>query len=235
MENSSQPLYQDRIKLVTSFDELTSTPFKGKINAICWPREIKGNFGNIVEHFTLPEGRCTLEESRLKELSLNVGGKAALTEILNDLHLLQELGFAPNLECLRNYPRDESSPLPTDVYSYHVDSANVETDTYLCTYYGSPSEILPNERAQRRVDIPEARQQLLKIFGGNEGSRFEKFLVKNCHHLHYHQICHTPPLSCGLGYLWRLAVDYPDCPVAPCIHRAPQNLPNDCMRLLLIC
>ena len=73
----------------------------------------------------------------------------------------------PVLNCIRDYPRDENpGPVPTDVFSFHADSATVEAGTYLCTYYGAPSEGLRNDEAQRRVDIPATRAELLRRFGG---------------------------------------------------------------------
>jgi hypothetical protein len=47
---------------------------------------------------------------------------------------------------------EESGAVPTDVYSFHADSATVETDTYLCSYTEAASEGLRNEEAQRYVD-----------------------------------------------------------------------------------
>ena len=42
------------------------------------------------------------------------------------------------------------------------------------------------------------------------------------------------PFSFGLGNLWRIAVEYPDSPVPPCVHRAPATIPGRPPRLLLI-
>ena len=124
--------------------------------------------------------------------------------------------------------------MPTDVFSFHADSATVEADTYLCTYHGSPSEGLRNDEAQRRVDIPATRAELLKRFGGNDDDAFREYLKENCYDLHYAPIPSARPFSFGLGNLWRIATDYPGCPVPPCIHRAPATLPGESPRLLLI-
>jgi len=124
--------------------------------------------------------------------------------------------------------------VPTDVYSFHADRATAETDTYLCTYHGPASEGLGNDEAQRRMDIPETRAELLKLFGGEDDDTFREYLNKNCHDLHYVPNSKARLFSFGVGNLWRIAVDYPGSPVPPCIHRAPKTLPGQSPRLLLI-
>jgi len=52
--------------------------------------------------------------------------------------------------------------------------------------------------------------------------------------LHYRAQAMANPISLGLGHLWRLAVDYPESQVLPCIHRAPEEN-NGQLRLLMIC
>jgi hypothetical protein len=37
-----------------------------------------------------------------------------------------------------------------------------------------------------------------------------------------------------VGHLWRIAIDYPENPVPPCIHRAPDPIEGDPPRLILI-
>jgi hypothetical protein len=120
------------------------------------------------------------------------------------------------------------------VFSFHADSATVQADTYLCTYHGAPSEGLRNDEAQRRVDVPETRSELLKLFGGNDDDAFREYLKENCYDLHYTSVPAARPFSFGVGNLWRIATDYPGCPVPPCIHRAPATLPGASRRLLLI-
>ena len=124
--------------------------------------------------------------------------------------------------------------MPTDVYSYHADSATTEADTYLCTYHGPTSEGLRNEEVQRCVDIPEVRAELLKLYGGDDDAGFEEYLNENCYDLHYAPRPGAQPFSFGQGNLWRIALEYPGCPVLPCVHRAPENSPGLPARLLLI-
>ena len=57
-------------------------------------------------------------------------------------------------------------------YSFHADSATVETDTYLCTYFGPSSEVVLNEEVRRRVDVPETRAELLQLYGGLDDADF---------------------------------------------------------------
>jgi hypothetical protein len=224
-----------RIQRVNSFHELVTTPFADGVNALCWPRTLSGDFSEVVEHLGSSEGIATLDDSRLRSLPVSAAGQAALDLLLEDQRLLREHGLDPVLNCIHGYPRDEHpGPVPTDVFSFHVDSATVETDTWLCTYHGPASEGLRNDEAQRRVDIPATRAELLRLFGGEDNGDFREYLKENCYDLHYAPIATARPFSFGLGNLWRIAVDYPGSPVPPCIHRAPETLPGQPPRLLLI-
>lgn len=224
-----------RIKVVNSFDELVTTPFDGGINALCWERTLSGNFSEIVEHLAVGEGITTLDDLRLQALPLSAEGQAARDILLEDQQLLRAHGLSPVLDCIHAYPRDEDTgPVPTDVYSFHADSATVETDTYLCSYSGAASEGLRNDEARRRVDIPETRAELLKLFGGEDNADFLEYLKENCFDLHYAPVPQARPFLFGLGNLWRIAVYYTGSRVPPCIHRAPETVPGQPPRLLLI-
>ena len=223
------------IKVVKSFEELAATRFENPFNALCWPRTLAGDFREVVEKLGAGEGITTLDESRLRRLPLSPDGRVAVDILLEDLRLLREHNLDPVLNCIHGYPRDEDAgPVPTDVFSFHVDSAPVEADTWLCTYYGPTSEGLRNEEAIRRVDVPETRSELLKVFGGKDDEDFVNYLHENCYDLHYAPLPEARPFSFGIGCLWRIAVEYPGSPVPPCIHRAPSTLPGDPARLLLI-
>jgi hypothetical protein len=224
-----------RIKLVNSFHELVTTPFGDGVNAFCWPRVLSGDFGEVVEHLAVSEGITTLDEAQLLALPVSAAGRAAIALLLEDQQLLRSHDLVPVLNCINGYPRDENpGPVSTDVFSFHSDSATVETDTYLCTYYGPASEGLRNDEARRHVDILETRTELLGCFGGEEGDSFLEYLKENCYNLHYAPAPGARPFSFGLGNLWRIAVDYPGSPVPPCIHRAPETGPDLPPRLLLI-
>ena len=229
------PLGYSRIKVVKSFDELVSTPFGGGINALCWQRTLPGNFSEVVEHLTASEDIATLDDASLKALTLSAAGRAALDTLIEDQQCLRALGFSPVLDCIRCYPRDEEGGVvPTDVYSFHADSATAATDTYLCSYTEAASEGLRNDEAKRWVDLPETRTALLKLFGGEDNGEFLEYLKENCYDLHYAPVPQARPFSFGLGNLWRIAVDYPGSPVPPCVHRAPETVPGRPPRLLLI-
>ncbi len=224
-----------RIRVVNSFHELVTTRFEGGINALCWQRTLPGDFGEVVEQLGVNEGIVTLDESRLLALPVSTAGRAAIDVLLEDQRLLRDRDLEPVLNCIHGYPRDEEpGPVSTDVFSFHADSATVETDTWLCTYHGPASEGLRNDEAQRRVDIPETRAELLKLFGGHDNDAFREYLNENCYDLHYAAVAQAQPFSFGLGNLWRIAVDWPGSPVPPCIHRAPETQPGQPPRLLLI-
>ena len=229
------PSDYSRIKRVSSFQELITTPFANGVNGLCWERTLSGDFAQVVERLDVSEGITTLDEALLRSLSVSGAGQAAIDQLVEDYRLLQDHNLEPVLNCIQDYPRDENpGPVPTDVFSFHADSATVEADTYLCTYHGSASEGLRNDEAQRRVDIPATRAELLKLFGGNDDAAFREYLKENCYDLHYAPSASARPFSFGTGNLWRIATDYPGCPVPPCIHRAPETLPGSSPRILLI-
>jgi hypothetical protein len=224
-----------RIKVVQSFDELVTAPFECGVNALCWQRTLAGNFSEVVEHLGVSEGIATLDDSRLRSLPVSAAGRAAIDILLEDQRLLRERNLDPLLNCIHSYPRDEDpGPVPTDVFSFHADSATVQTDTWLCSYNGLASEGLRNDEAQRRVDIPKTRAELLDRFGGQDDGDFLEYLSDHCYDLHYTPVHGARPFSFGIGNLWRIAVDWPGSPVPPCIHRAPATLPAQPTRLLLI-
>ena len=79
-----------------------------------------------------------------------------------------------------------------------------------------------------------ASADALKLYGGKDDDAFLEYLNENCYDLHYAPAPNAQPVSFGVGNLWRIAVDYPGSPVPPCIHRAPENVPGELPRLLLI-
>jgi hypothetical protein len=224
----------NQIHCVTNFQDLVSTPFHGEINAICWTRKLIGDFSEIANKINLNENIEVLDEDKLFKLQLSEQGQLAREILLNDLRVLKVHGKSPILNLIKYYDRDETCPFfPTDVYSFHVDSSPVPIDTFLCTYYGESSEILPNSQAIQKVLVPEIRNELKKIYrGADEG--FESFLSEHFFDLHYLPKPKAQPISLGLGHLWRLAVNHPESQVLPCLHRAPKEK-NGQNRLLMIC
>jgi hypothetical protein len=229
------PAGYSRVKVVKSFDELVGTPFGGGVNALCWQRTLPGDFDEIVRQLAVADELATLDDELLQALPLSAAGRTAANILIEDRRRLSRLGLAPVLNCIQRYPRDEDgAAVPTDVYSFHADSATVATDTYLCSYTEAASEGLRNDEAQRCVDVPQLRAGLLKAFGGDDNGEFLEYLKENCYDLHYAPLPQARPFSFGLGNLWRIAVDYPGSPVPPCLHRAPETRPGRPARLLLI-
>lgn len=229
------PANYQRIRRVSNFAELISTPFRDATNALVWERSLPGDFREVVEQLGTGAGIVTLEESQLRSLRLSAQGRVAVEVMLADLELLRAHDLAPVLNCIHDYPHDDQpGPVATDVFSFHVDSATVEADTWLCTYHGAPSEGLRNEDAQRRVDIPATRAELLRLYGGADDAGFREFLSENCYDLHYAAKPYAQPFAFGIGNLWRIATEWPAAMVPPCVHRAPSQLPGHPPRLLLI-
>jgi len=223
-----------QIHYVTNFQDLVSTPFNGELNAICWTRNLTGDFSEIVEKVELRGNITTIEQDELRDLELSEQGQLAREILLNDLKALEAHSASPVLNLIKYYDRDDTYPFfPTDVYSFHVDRSPIPTDTFLCTYYGESSEILPNSQGTKKVLIPEIRDGLKKLYHGAEEG-FESFLSEHFFDLHYQASPNARPISLGLGHLWRLAVDHPESQVPPCIHRAPMEKSGQ-HRLLLIC
>ncbi|MDH4472789.1 MAG: hypothetical protein QE487_09275 [Fluviicola sp.] len=232
MIDNSQAKHQ--FQVVTNFQDLISTPFHGEMNAICWKHELTGDFSEIVQQVELTENIVVLDEAELRTFQLSEQGQLAREILLEDMKLLKAHGADPILNVIKCYERDNVFPFfPTDVYSFHVDRSPVPTDTFLCTYYGASSEILPNSQATQKILVPEIREELNKLYHGpDEG--FEAFLTEHFFDLHYQPKPDAQLIQCGIGHLWRLAVDHPGSSVLPCLHRAPTENPGE-KRLLLIC
>jgi hypothetical protein len=223
------------VKVVGSFEELVTTPFGDGVNALCWPRELPGDFAEVAGLLQGHSGITPLDEALLRSLPVSLAGQVAIDVLLADQQRLRDHGLHPELNCIVAYPREEKpGAVRTDVYSFHADSAPAEADTWLCTYHGAPSEGLRNDEAQRRVQVPETRAALLAEFGGPDDEDFSDHLEDNCYDLHYVAVGQAQAFSFGVGPLWRIAVEYPGSPVPPCIHRAPEELPGQPPRLLLI-
>jgi len=223
-----------QIKIVDSLPSLIDTPFAGPTNALCYERQLEGDFLEIVKALQSPENITVVEPDDLNFLPLSPQGQLARRIILQDFEALKNAGASPTLNIIQAYERDaDHAFFPTDVYSFHVDRSPIPTSTFLCTYFGAASEILSNEEAELKIAVPEIRARLRSAFKGSD-TAFETYLIENYYDLHYQPKAEARPLSLGNGHLWRLAVDYPGSPVLPCIHRAPIERKDEC-RLLLIC
>jgi len=223
-----------QIGLVATFWDLVNTDFKGETNALCWYRNLEGDFKEIVDQLQLKENITEVDPKELLALQLSEKGNSARETILNDFRLLADFGASPSLNLLKCYERDDEFDfISTDVYSYHVDRSPIATDTFLCTYHGQASDIISNDQSEQKVLIPEIRKKLAALHNG-PSEEFENFLKENYFDLHYQAQPHAAPVNLGLGHLWRLAVDHPKQQVLPCIHRAPIENEGE-YRLLLIC
>lgn len=223
-----------QIGMASTFSELVNTPFKGEKNAICWQRNLEGDFKEIIDQLQLKESVMEVSIKDLLALNLSKRGVIARNTILNDLDLLTNFGALPTLNLIKNYERDEEFDfISTDVYSFHVDRSPICTDTFLCTYSGASSDIISNDQVEQKILIPSIREKLQQVYEGSE-EEFEDFLVAYYFDLHYQPKINSQPTNLGLGHLWRLAVDHPDQKVLPCVHRAPEEADNG-YRLLLIC
>lgn len=224
----------NQIHCVTNFKDLVGTPFHGAVNALCWKRSLSGDFAEIVNRIALNENIAVVEPEHLLQLQLSADGQLARNILIHDWQLLKTHGASPTLNVIRHYDRDEALPFfATDVYSFHVDRSPIPTDTFLCTYYGEASEILPNAQGKQKVLIPDIWAQLRQLFDGADED-FESFLTDHYFDLHYQPIAGAQPINLGLGNMWRLAVDHPQSRVLPCIHRAPKEKEGE-KRLLMIC
>jgi hypothetical protein len=223
-----------QIGMVSTFSELINTDFKGERNALCWYRNLEGDFAAIVDQLQIKENITEVYPKDLLALQLSEKGNIAREIILNDLRLLADFGASPALNLLKCYERDDEFDfISTDVYSYHVDCSPIATDTFLCTYHGAASDIISNAQAEQKILIPEIRKKLKDLHNG-PSEEFENFLKENYFDLHYQAQPQVVPVNLGLGHLWRLAVDHPEQQVLPCIHRAPIENEGE-YRLLLIC
>lgn len=231
------PADYDRIGIVDSFEALVTTPFGPRVNALCWPRRLAGDYGAVATLFQDESDILSLDADSLLDLrgGLGAGGRAAVDQMLQDLALMQDHGLAPSLECVPHYRRDDAGrALATDVYSFHADRAPVAADTYLCSYNEAATQGLRNEEARRCMEDAATRERILAEFSAQGGGDFDAFLRDNCYDLHYSPLAGARPFDFGLGHLWRIAIEYPGCPVAPCLHRAPPTGKGRPPRLLLI-
>ncbi|REC44232.1 DUF1826 domain-containing protein [Chryseobacterium pennipullorum] len=224
----------NQVAKVSSFSELINIRFQDETNAACWERKLRGNFKEIVSRLQLKDNVTEVSIEDLLALQLSDEGDAARKVILEDIQLLADFGASPSLNLLKSYERDEELDfISTDVYSYHVDRSPVPTDTFLCTYHGTASDILPNDQAMQKILIPEIREKLKVLHGGPE-DEFEAFLKEYYFDLHYQPKADAQPINLGVGHLWRLAVDHPEQQVSASVHRAPVENDGE-YRLLLIC
>ncbi len=222
-----------QIRIVDTFEALVGFRFENGVNAVCWPRDLEGDFAEVVSRLDVPQGITHLTEELLHSLGLSPAGQKAVEVMLADMERLRERELLPTLDCVNGYTHEIESPVRTDVCSFHADSATVQADTWLCTYHGASSEGMRNDEVICRVDVPETREELRQLHAQEDDMPFEEWLEEHFYTLHYAPQPGAVPFRFGRGNLWRIALQYPDSPVLPCIHRAPDPMPGE-KRLLLI-
>ncbi|NBX34427.1 hypothetical protein EBR16_03570 [bacterium] len=213
---------------------MLGTPFTAEVNALCWRRHLPGDFAAVVAALGPGQGIVELAEEQLMSLKLSPAGRIAVEAMLADLRLLRDHDLAPSLNGVHDcVPSPDAGVVPTDVTSFHVDSAPVEVDTWLCTYHGACSEGLGPGDAVPKVELPEIRAALLREYGGADDAGFAEFLHEHSYVSHYALRPGATPYAFGTFALWRIATRWPGSPAPPCVHRAPVNPPG-APRLLLI-
>lgn len=164
---SSDLLSHPQIRLVDSFEDLVNTPFQGLNNALCWKRDLAGDFKEIVDQLELEDDITEVSIEDLQALELSAQGQIARDIIIQDMQLLSAQGALPSLNLLKCYARDDDFDfIATDVYSYHVDRSPVATDTFLCTYFGAASDLIANDQVEQKILIPEIREKLKALYDG---------------------------------------------------------------------
>jgi len=91
----SLPADYPRLKQVHSFQELLTTPFQDGVNALCWPRTLVGDFGEVVAQLKPAVGITTLDGKELRKLPLSTAGKMAVKVMLADQRMLRDQGLDP--------------------------------------------------------------------------------------------------------------------------------------------
>ncbi|MFI5358092.1 MAG: hypothetical protein ACHQ4G_12230, partial [Opitutales bacterium] len=189
-----------RVKVVGSFHELVTTRFDGGVNALCWPRQLPGDFDEVATQLGPLTEITPIDEDCLLSLRLSPVGAAARDILREDQRRLREAGLDPSLDAVPPLPCDPNAgPVSLDVQTFHVDSATAATDTWLCSYNEAASLGLRNDEARREVDIPAIRAQLLRLYGGADDAGFAAYLHERFFDLHYDPVPAARPFSFGLG------------------------------------
>lgn len=236
-------LLPSRVQVVDTLETLLTQPFGYGANAMCLPRnfdvDIEDGFNELAQMLVTgmseDDDLVAVDEHLLKTLPVSSAGRRAALVLCEDLLCLREHGRDPTLNCIRAYATDDRGlPIATDVMSFHVDRADIEVDTFLCTYAGAPSELLDNDDATRLIDDHAIRSMLRAATGAPDDDAFADIIRHGSFDLHYRPKPGARVFSCGRFALWKLAVAWPGARVPPCIHRAPSTTPADPPRLLLI-
>jgi hypothetical protein len=96
------------IGIVSTFSELVQTDFTGATNALCWHRNVEGDFAAIVNQLQLQENITEVTPEDLVALRLTEQGSRAREIILKDIQLLTDFGASPALNLLKCYECDDA-------------------------------------------------------------------------------------------------------------------------------
>jgi hypothetical protein len=99
------------LRSVDSFAALAAVRFRAGVNAACWPRDLGGDFGQVVAALeaalpaapTAGDGVVSIDDAELAALSLDDDGALAVQAIQRDLRALASLGLEPELSLVRAY------------------------------------------------------------------------------------------------------------------------------------
>ena len=97
----------NQIEVFSSFFELVNSKFQGEMNALCWHRNLVGDFKEIVAKLELKENITEVSIEDLLALQLSEKGNLAREIILKDIQLLTDFGASPALNLLKCYERDD--------------------------------------------------------------------------------------------------------------------------------
>lgn len=233
-----------RCRAVASVDALVDAAFGDGVNAYVCARDVDGDFAGLAARCAAADpdfdadrddaGVVTLSPDALCARAASLAQARAAELVCSDWERLAALGKDPVINVIARYPRDTRGlPIAVDVHSFHADRAPIETDTWLCTYAGAPSEGVDNDAATAILDDDAVRAAVRAAAGDVDDDAFAAFVADNSFDLHHRVRDPAGVFSFGQHALWKIAVQWPGAPVPPCLHRAP--LPDGALRLLLIC
>lgn len=227
--------FPPNVAYVDDFASLLAYEFAGSVNAVCWRRNLVGDFDALLALLPPVDDITSLDREDLAGLPVTASGHQAREQLVRDLDRLMQHGLQPSLDLVPAGPgRRNPGPIRTDVGDWHADSATAAADTFLCTYAGAPSEGIHHDDVVNRAEDPASLAQLRELYGGGSEAGFRQFLTDQFYDLHYREKPDARIFTFGQGHLWKIATRYPGCPVPPCIHRAPATPVGAPPRLLLI-
>ncbi|HEY8191918.1 MAG TPA: hypothetical protein VIG74_05790 [Alphaproteobacteria bacterium] len=212
MENNVYPFNYPRIKIVDNLDDFIITPFEEPVNAVVWPRRLRGDFnaladrvpvekpanGNAVYHFNV---------QGVEAMASSMQADEAFAQIQSDMKMFAaHAGLNPLLRVVQEYSLDY-------FYNFHADIQPPDGfGRVFCCYNGETTEYVRNEDAH--------------FLGEFQNEKDERDLPYPL----YEAIPGAKTYRLQLGDLWRFASQHDKVP--PFIHRAVRG---EQQRLMLFC